>query len=77
MFYSTCAVGDHACLEFIDDRLVPDFHHCKSDSFNNLTGLTFMTSSPERAEVCKNWVAYFTKLHNSVDMVGKLCPKGT
>jgi len=42
MFYSTCAVGDHACLEFIDDRLVPDFHHCKSDSFNNLTGLTFL-----------------------------------
>jgi len=30
IFYSTCAAGDLACLEFIDDRLVPKFHHCIS-----------------------------------------------
>ena len=42
---STCAVGDLACSQFIDDGLVPDFSHCISACFNNLKKLTLMASS--------------------------------
>ena len=50
MFYSTCAVG---CLEFIDDRLAPDFNLCISNRFTNVKELTFMGLSPQELQPSK------------------------